>query len=56
MAQDTASILSQDTNQSTDRDTRFQISSVLNFSPADVTIFRKLLSTIKELIRLLSDL
>ena len=49
IAQDTASILSQATNQSTDPDKRFQFSSVLPFPPVDVAVSRKLLSTIKKI-------
>ena len=50
--QDTLSILSLTANESTDPDTRFQVSSVFLFSPVAVSIIRKLLSTIKKLIRL----
>ena len=56
IAQDTASIFSQAANQSTDTDMRFQVSSVLSFPPVSVAVIRKLLSTIKKLIRLLSYL
>ena len=54
--QDKASIFSQALNQSIDPDTRFQVSSVLPFPPIDVSVIRKLLSTIKKLIRMLSAL
>ena len=47
---------SQAANQSTNPDTRFQVSSVLHFPPVPVAFIRGLLSTIKKLIRLLSDL
>ena len=56
IAQDTASIFSQASNQSTELDTIFQVSIVLSFPPVDVAVIRKLLSTIKKLIILLSDL
>ena len=56
IAQDNALIFSQAANQSTDPYTRYQVSSVLSFPPVDVAAIRKLLSTIKKLIRLLSDL
>ena len=56
IAQNTALIFSQAVNQSTDPDTRFQVSSVLSFPPVDVSVIRKLLSTIVKLIRMLSDL
>ena len=56
IAQDTASILSQAENQSTDSDMRFEVSSVFSFSPVDVAVIQKLLSTIKNIIRLLSNM
>ena len=56
ISQVTALISSQAANQSIDTDTRFKVSSVLSFLPVDVPVIRKLLSTIKKLIRLLSDL
>ena len=56
ITQDTASIFLQAENQSTDPDTLFQVSSVLSFPPVDVVVIPKLLSTIKKLIWLLSDL
>ena len=66
IAQDTASIFSQAANQSTDPDTRenqstnpdtrFQFSSVLSFPPVDVAVIRKLLLTIKKIMRLSSNL
>ena len=56
IAQDTASIFSQAANQSTGPDMGFQISSMLSFPPVAVSVIWKLLSTIKNLIRLLSDL
>ena len=49
--QDTDSIFSQAAKQSTDPDTRFQVSSVLPFPPVSVAVTRKLLSTIKNTYR-----
>ena len=54
--QDMASIFSQSANQSTDTDKRFQVSSVLSFPPVSTLVIRNLLSTIKKLIRMLSNL
>ena len=54
--QDTASIFLQAANKSKDPDEIFQVSSMLSFPPVDYTVIRKLLSTIKKLIRMLSDL
>ena len=54
--QEGASIFSQSANQSIDTNKLFQVSTVLSFPPVDVAVIQKLLSTLKKLIRLLSDL
>ena len=54
--QDTGSFFSQSLNKLTDSDTRFKVSSVLSLPHVSVAVIWKLLSNIKKLIRLLSNL